>query len=253
MKNFNNMIPDITINKLDKEPFSVVCNELNEWFIIPMMGERSEFALYDTITGKLVCNIEAEATNKAIVHGIQGVEIAADTCLTDGTVKKQWIIAQLSEMRCNFLAYFSLDGDVKTYRTFFDDEVAGFDMDDYGTETQIGTDPLITRDIYGDYTINFSQKRRGIVGRYELNINGRTFDTVCAVTADINDSRVLTEQYIDKNGRTILQRNFTSDSMMMEDGMNIGFKSEHCGPRYTISINGSTHVCNAVYITELTL
>ncbi|MBQ9947839.1 MAG: hypothetical protein IJO91_05565 [Oscillospiraceae bacterium] len=251
MKNFPNNIPDISISRLDKQSLPVVCEEVRGWFVIPKLGERSEFAVYDTLTGNRVCAIETEATNKAIVHGIQGVEIAANAFRADGTVRKTQLIVQLSDIRCGFLAFFDQDGDTKRYLTFYDDEISGHDVNEYGSETHIRQESFAIRDDYDDYTIDFSVKERTIVGQYEVKINDRIFDTTCVIQADEFSDRVLIEQYIDKNGRTVLQREFMSDSMMMEDGMNIGFRSEHypC----TIKINGSNYVCTAVAVTDLAI
>lgn len=248
MKNFSDTIPAISISKLDREPLPVVCEEVRGWFVIPKVGERSEFAVYDTLSGNRVCAIETEATNKAIVHGIQGVEIAANTFRADGTVKKTQLIVQLSDIRCGFLAFFEQDGDTKRYLTFYDDEISGHDVNEFGSEICIKQEPFAKRDDNDDYTIDFSVRERTVVGCYEVNINGRTFDTVCVILADDFSDRVLIEQYIDKNGRTVLQREFAADSMMMENGMPIGFKTEHypC----TIRINGSNHVCTSVAVTD---
>ena len=251
MKNFSNMIPDISIRKLNKEAHPVVCEEVRGWFIIPKLGERSEFAVYDTLTGERICSIETEATNKAIVHGIQGVEIAAATHRTDGSVKNTQLIVQLSDIRCGFLAFFEQDGDTKRYLTFYDDEISGHDVNEYGSETHIKQESFAERDDYDDYTIDFSVRERTVVGCYEVNIDGRTFDTVCVIQADDFSDRVLIEQYIDQNGRTVLQREFMADSMMMKDGMTIGFRSEHYP--HTIMINGSKHVCTAVAVTDLAI
>ncbi len=249
MKHFPDTIPEISIVKLDKEPYPVVCEEVRGWFVIPKLGERSEFAVYDTLTGNRVCAIETEATNRAIVHGVEGVEIAANTFRADGTVAKTQIIAQLSDVRCNFLAFFEQDGDLKKYHTFYDDDIERFDVNEYGSETYIRQGDYAERDDNDDYIIDFDVKDRGVVGCYEVNINGRKFETVCVVNVDEQSNRVLVEQYIDRDGRTVLQRDFMSDSMMMENGMNIGFKSElySC----IVRINGDTHVCTAVAVTGL--
>ncbi|MBE6839168.1 MAG: hypothetical protein E7507_06480 [Ruminococcus sp.] len=254
MKNFPNTIPEISIKKLDKELAPVVCEELGGWFIIPKLGERSDFAVYDTLSGDRIALIEAEATNKAIVHNTEGVEIAAKTLRADGSTVRNQIIAQLSDIRCGFLAFIEDAGDVKKYHTFYDDELAGFDVNEYGTETRISPETFATRDDNDNYAINFGKRReRAVVGNYEVTIDGKAIDTACVVLPDISSNRVLIEQYIDSNGRTVLQREFMDDDMMMENGMHIGFRSENYGLSNTIRINGNNYVCVAVSVTDSVL
>ncbi len=251
MKNFPRTIPTITINRISNESSPVVCDEVRGWFIIPKLGERSEFAVYDTLTGDRICCIEAEATNKAKVHNIEGVEFAANTFRADGTVKKTQIVAQLSDTCCNFLSYFDTNGDVKRYTTFYDDAVAGYDVNDFGSETHIKQESFAKRDDNDKYIVNFGVRARGVVGRYEVNINGKVFDTVCVANVDATRNNELIEQYIDKNGRTILQREFMSDSMMMKNGMHIGMKSDIFP--YSVKVNGNDYVCESIAVTDFAI
>ena len=251
-KNFPTTIPSIAIRKLDKESTPVVvCNEIRNWFTEAKLGESSAFAIYDTLVGKRLCSVEVVATNKATVHDIPGVELATTIFIDGGDTKQGQIVAQLTETNCNFLAYFDSDGDVKRYRTFYDDALDEYDVNENGCETHIRPESYIERDDDGNYIVDFSVKTRSIVGSFEVNINGKSFETVCAVVADIKDTRTLIEQYIDSNGRTILQREFMADSMMEVNGIRIGLKSENYP--YVITINGSKHVCTAVVVTELAL
>lgn len=47
-----------------------------------------------------------------------------------------------------------------------------------------------------------------VVGRYEVKINGKSYDTICVIDIETYDGGVVSEQYLDKNGRTILWRRF---------------------------------------------
>jgi len=47
-----------------------------------------------------------------------------------------------------------------------------------------------------------------VVGRYSVTIGGKTFDTICLMDIECFNDAVASEQYIDKNGRTILWRRF---------------------------------------------
>ena len=50
-----------------------------------------------------------------------------------------------------------------------------------------------------------------VVGRYEVTIGGKTFDTICLMDVECFDDAIVSEQYLDKNGRTVLWRRFNRD------------------------------------------
>ena len=50
-----------------------------------------------------------------------------------------------------------------------------------------------------------------VVGRYDVEINGKTYDTVCCMDIEEYNTGVLGEGYIDKNGRTVLWRRFNKN------------------------------------------
>ena len=47
-----------------------------------------------------------------------------------------------------------------------------------------------------------------VVGRCDVTISGKTYDTVCLMDIGTYDGGTVTEQYIDPNGRTVLWRRF---------------------------------------------
>ena len=55
-----------------------------------------------------------------------------------------------------------------------------------------------------------------IVGRYTVTIGDRSYDTVCVIDIETYDSGLLSEQYLDRNGRTILWRRFNRNDWAME-------------------------------------
>ena len=50
-----------------------------------------------------------------------------------------------------------------------------------------------------------------VVGRFYVTINGKEYDTVCLMDIETNHSGAVIEQYLDKNGRTVLWRRFNRD------------------------------------------
>ena len=91
-----------------------------------------------------------------------------------------------------------------------------------------------------------------IVGRYSIKINGAEYDTVCVMDIETYENNVVTEQFLDKNGRTILWRRFNRFDR----------KSDKYGKLWTellpqndrLTINGVTYVhwydCLTDYVFE---
>ena len=50
-----------------------------------------------------------------------------------------------------------------------------------------------------------------VVGRYKVTIGDKEYDTVCVMNVGHFNSRIAIEQYLDKNGRTILWRRFNKN------------------------------------------
>lgn len=53
-------------------------------------------------------------------------------------------------------------------------------------------------------------------GRYTVAINGKTYDTVCVVDCYTYADGVVSEQFIDRSGRTVLWRRFNRDDWAIE-------------------------------------
>lgn len=111
MKKLPEIIPDYKITKLDLPPFEVKWEEMMGWFIVPKLGERLSFGIYDLPGGKRSEQCDLEVVGKAEVHGIEGVEIIAiehdpvECNRTDNADKaERKFVAQLTETHCRILA-----------------------------------------------------------------------------------------------------------------------------------------------------
>ncbi len=218
MKKLPEFMPEYTITKLDKEPFSVKWEELMGWFIVPKLGEKLNWAIYDFPKRNRTEYDEIQVIGKAEIHGIQGVEITAkqyapmDCNKTDNNkIAERTFIAQLTDTHCRFLAESHISGGVKKCYTFLDgDEFIpnwGFGENNCGNEVNLS--------VKGDIIRNGSKITAvdklfllDIVGRYEVKIGGKVYDTICVMDIETYDGGVVSEQYLDKNGRTVLWRRF---------------------------------------------
>ena len=216
--NIPEKMPAYTIRKLEQEPFRVRWEELMGWLIIPRLGEQITWGLYDQPEGLLTEWMEMKVTGKAAVHGIEGVEIhALDHYLKDGPEEliPHEFVAQMTETHCRYLAHGWMAGDVHSFTTFLDEEYEknwGFGEDNCGNETDIRPKGDIVRD---DHTLTLRPKENNfyldVVGRYEVTVDGRAYDTICVMDVETYDEKVLTEQFLDKCGRTVLWRHFRGD------------------------------------------
>lgn len=77
MKKLPLTMPKYKTERSEKEPFNVRWEELMGWCIIPKLGEKLSWGLYDAKSHKLTEHTDMEVVGKAEVHGIEGVEIVA--------------------------------------------------------------------------------------------------------------------------------------------------------------------------------
>ncbi|MCL2519344.1 MAG: sigma-70 family RNA polymerase sigma factor, partial [Oscillospiraceae bacterium] len=145
MKTLPDIMPEYKITQSKKAPFEVRCEELMGWSIIPKLGEKLTWAIYDYPERKRSETTKMEVNGRAEVHGIEGVEIIAveedpkDFNATDGSrsVERRFV-AQLTDTHCRFLAESHVENGVRKYFTFLDgDEFHpnwGFGEDNCGKE-----------------------------------------------------------------------------------------------------------------------
>lgn len=215
-------LPEYTIKKSDKEPFSVKWEELMGWFLVPKLGESLSWGMYDMPSRKLDYRYDMKVTGRAIVHGIEGVEIDVEE--TDGNGKKggnieRSFVAQLTDTHCRYLAALREQNGLKQYITFLDGDAFmpnwGFGEDNCGNETNLSTKGDIKRT--GNEVVSADKDfLLDIVGRYNVTINGKTYDTVCVMDIETYNTGVVSEQFLDKNGKTVLWRRFNRNDWAIE-------------------------------------
>ncbi|MBE6685887.1 MAG: sigma-70 family RNA polymerase sigma factor [Ruminococcaceae bacterium] len=216
MTQFPHKLPEYTITPTDKPMISIKFEELPNWFIIPKNGEKIEWATYYISDRKLAETVSSKVTSTAYIHGIEGVEILTEfnSINDDGMTPAQTIYyAQLADKYCRWLGecYTDKNG-VKRITTFLDGDAFDTDWsygdDNCGYETNITSQGIIKR-TGNSISISSSKNIRDAVGRYNIEFENKAYDTICLIEYFI--SGVLTEHYIDKNGRTVLWRRFNKN------------------------------------------
>ena len=244
-------IPDYTIERLDAEPFNTRWEEMQGWMIVPRLGEKLTWGLYDFPSRKRNEHCEMEVVGKAEVHGIEGVEIVAVQYETEdyyrtGAVDRmeRRFVAQLTDTHSRYLAESHVEDGVRKCYTFLDGEAFidnwGFGEDNCGNEVDLRPKGLLTRN--GSVITGSTAKEVvDVVGRYKVTIGGKEYDTVCVMDIECFNDAVASEQFVDQNGRTVLWRRFNRDDWAID---RFGGKpwSEKLPENERITINGQTYV-----------
>ena len=251
MQKLPEYIPDYTIECLDAEPFSVRWEEMQGWLIVPRVGQKLTWGMYDFPERKRTSWCKMAVVGKAEVHGIEGVEITAvqygdgddrDPGFEDSMERR--FVAQLTDTHSRYLAETHWEDGIRKCYTFLDGEAFlnnwGFGEDNCGNEVNLCPKGLLHRK--GDaITTPPLREVLDVVGRYAVTINGKRYDTVCVMDVELYNEAVVSEQYVDQNGRTVLWRRFNRDDWAID---RFGGKpwSEKFPDNERITINGETYV-----------
>ena len=251
MQKLPEYIPDYSIEQLDAEPFSVRWEELQGWMIVPRVGEKLTWSMYDFPERKRTEYTEMEVIGKAEVHGIEGMEIVAmqfdpaDYYRTGALDRvERRFVAQLTDTHSRYLAETHMEDGVRKCYTFLDGEAFlnnwGFGEDNCGNEVNLHPKGLLHRD-GSCITGTIPREVVDVVGRYRVTIGGKPYDTVCVMDIECFNDAVASEQFVDQNGRTVLWRRFNRDDWAIE---RFGGKpwSEKLPDNERLTINGETYV-----------
>lgn len=245
-------LPDYTITPVDLPPFECRWEEMMGWFIVPRLGEKLSWAMYDFPERIRTEADEMIVAGRAMIHGIEGVEIEVRTydpmsnnqTGDDNKYVQRSFVAQLTDTHCRILSETHTQSGMKRMYTFLDGDDFlnnwGFGENNCGNETQLRRKGEITRkgNVLTTHTENPTPM--DVVGRYTVSINGRSYDTICVIMHEAYMGGMVSEQFIDQNGRTVLWRRFNAND----------WKLEHYGRTWsemlpdsdTLIINGKTYV-----------
>ena len=243
MKKLPAVLPHYTITPQNTAPFPVRHEELPGMFLIPREGEAVTFAIYDAASRKQNGSYELRATGKVLIHGIEGVEIGSHYHSADEQ-SEAVIFAQLTDTHCRYLGGILTDSNGRrVYRTFLDDDFAdayGIGDDNCGFETNRNPKQVITETEIG-LSAPADEDCSDLVGRFTVTIDGKPYDTVRLIDLQTGElGSMLTEYYLDANGRTVLWRRFNHDDWAFDR-----YKqkwSEQLPENERLAVNGETYV-----------
>lgn len=221
MKKLPEYLPDYTIREKNEPPFAVKWEELAGWFLVPRLGEKLSWGMYDIPSRKCSYVYDMEVTGRAEVHGIEGVELTVRKggCSGKEESPERTFVAQLTDTHCRYLATQTMEDGVRKYVTFLDGEAFlpnwWFGEDNCGNEIHLSPKGDIRR-TGAVVTCTDKAFLLDVAGRYTVTIGGRSYDTVCVMDVESHDNGVVTEQFLDRNGRTILWRRFNRDDWAID-------------------------------------
>ena len=245
MKKMPEYLPEYKIEKSDGEVFDVKWEELMGWFLVPKLGENLCWGMYDIPSRRCDRIFEMAVVGKAMVHGIEGVEITAkETPFEKGeNPVERAFVAQLTDTHCRYLASMRYDGDVKNYITYLDGKEFsdnwGFGENNCGNEVNLKRKGDIARSGKNIVTAD-KAFLLDVVGRYTVTIGGKSLDTICVMDIETYNGGVASEQFIDKSGRTVLWRRFNRDDWKIDKYGKLWHEMLPESERLTI--NGKTYV-----------
>ena len=243
MKKLPEFMPEYKIEKSEKEPFPVKFEELMGGFIIPKLGEKVSWAQYDLPDRNITNLYSSSVEKKVVLHGIEGVEIKnIHRKIGDGSDKENvfYFIAQLTEEYCRWLGNRYCENGVEHIITFLDGkeflDAWGAGENNVGEPVNIVPRSVIIKN--GENIITDKSSVTDCVGRYTVYLEGKIYDTNLLIS--IFQDGPLTEQYIDKSGRTVLWRRFNRDDWKREYYKKSW--SEQLPENDRLTVNGTTYV-----------
>ncbi len=253
-------LPEYSIVWKEEPAFPVVCEELMGWFIVPQPGRSLLWGMYDLPSRKLDVSYEMTVTGPASVHGLEGVAIRAKVLPPPAPVaegdpmkeaveastggQEEWtFIAQEKDGYTRFLSAEHLDQGVRTLTTFLDGEDFmnnwGFGEDNRGMPTHLQPLGRIVRS-GTEVTAPAQGFLMDLVGRCDLTLDGELHETVCLMDLGMYEEGMVSEQYLDRDGQTVLWRRFNRDDWAFD---RYGKKwTELLPENERITVNGQCYV-----------
>ena len=235
MKHLPAALPPYTITWKNEAPFPVKWEELTGWFAVPKIGEEVRWGIYELPSRQLDVAYDMRVTGPARVHGLDGVEITArllsareaeeddpmsEPIVSSGAREGDWrFVAQIRDDHTRFLAAERREGENKILSTFLDPDFLdnwGCGENNQGNPIFIAPRGLIRRQGGAVICRDEGKEIVDMVGRCELILDGEKYDAVCVMDVNANVEGVLSEQYLDENGRTILWRRFNPNEWRRE-------------------------------------
>lgn len=211
---FPSVLPDIVLERLEAAPFSIRLEEVPGWFVLPQVGRQESFAFYDQPDGSLTSVTSMECLSTAEIHGVPCVQISVEDREGDN-VSHKTLYVRLTETHCMYIAASQIRNGCFCFSSFMDEDWrANYEIgeDNCGRAVKQSARGVARWTAPGCFAVS-QEESPDIVGRYRLIVGGKSFDTVALLELW---EGMLTVQYIDAGGRTILFRRYNHPSWKLE-------------------------------------
>jgi len=205
-KVFPETMPKLVIEKKSETPFSVKCEEIPGWLVVPRVGEKSNFAFYDDPDKKLTGINTMNCVREAVIHGIPCVQVDV-TEDEDGEITTHTKFMRLTETHASYVAEMNTKDNSFYFGSFYDDEwLSRYEVGENNIGREIHQEAKGVAVLNDDGAITVSKEEcADIIGRYNVRMGARSFDTVALL--EICEG-IMTILYIDQSGRTVLFRRY---------------------------------------------
>lgn len=233
------VMPKVNIVFKSTVPFEVTCEESFGWFIVPRENEKCSHAFYDYPERKMTSRAETKIARKAEINGIECVEMERrEYDEMDKSIGESAEYLRLTHDAVQAVAEWHMENGVKKFSTFLDENFLkhfGWGENNYGFPIKLTSNPDLK--LVDGEIIYTKEEALGLVGRYDVTINHKTYDTVRYV---LIEHGLLAEKYIDQSGRTVLWRRYNKDDWRIERYKKKWTKQ--LPENIQIKVNGETYV-----------
>lgn len=210
---FPELMPEIVITKFNLKEFQVKCEQDIGYFIVPRLGQKVTFASYDFDNYPIMrktSETKVKVVGKAMIHGIECVEIEEEEVNKNGTGYKFTMFERLTDTHLQTVAAIYNSDGMKKIATFLDEDFLnfwGYGENNCGFELLQRRTGVIKCNSNGElFKENVDIHNSDIVGRYEVKIGSKKYDTIRQIY--FNNHGEIVENYINTEGQVVLFRRF---------------------------------------------
>ena len=222
--------PEIRIEPSGEEPFRIDFKEMAWWFVVPEVGDRVRWAVYEPLKEGdepwwLSETVSLAACRPAVIHDRPCVEVEVENQYfdQDGKILKREedrhvkVWGHLAENAVEWIAVESLRPDGTRELTTFLDE--GF-YDNWGSSPRLAEDRGCLRpQVDGSFARQADAAQITGAGVFDVQIGRQHFTClrVFEIEKEATERDVMIEAYITRAGRTVLDRRYNGNRWGKKD------------------------------------
>ena len=215
-KKFKNILPiirpEIVITPKRTIDFDVTLKEVIGMYCDLQVGKQIIWGIYDQPNWKLSDCAISSTVRKAKIHGIDCIEVQVEDYNnpTDEEPKGKYnLYIHYDDNQIQYVAKSQIKNDIYEMVTIYDDEfISNYEYEMTRKISNTGFTVYESNDLL---KLALQLEDNSILtgaGVFEVSIGGEKFECLRVIDKSKNNSKVLVEHYINRNGRTILFRRY---------------------------------------------